>query len=142
MSKMLESGINSRYHHPKAGSTAPVTEAKNPCFSGNLHQRKICGYTEDCEKCQYECFIIADHIHMLLSVPPKFSIAMTIGYLKATSAIRIDRQLVRTQGSLLEGSFWGCGYFVSTMGIDQGEIRHYIKEQADLQKKQIELDFD
>jgi len=85
---------------------------------------------------------MADHIHMLLSVPPKYSIAMTIGYLKANSAIRIHRQLLRTQGSLFGRSFWARGYFVSTVGIDEIEIRQYIKEQEELQKEQIELDFD
>ena len=85
---------------------------------------------------------MAEHIHMLLSVPSKFSIAMTIGYLKAKSAIRIHRQFLRIQGSLFGRSFWACGYFVSTVGIDEAEIRQYIKEQEKLQKEQIELDFD
>jgi len=84
---------------------------------------------------------MADHIHMLLSAPPTFSIAMTIGYLKAKSAIRIHRQFLRTQGSSPR-SFWARDYFVSTVGIDEAEIRHYIKEQEKLQKEQIELDFD
>ena len=85
---------------------------------------------------------MADHIHTLLSVPPKFSIAMTIGYLKAKSAIRIHRQLLKTQGSLFGRSFWARGYFVSTVGINEGEIRQYIKQQKELQKEQIELNFD
>ena len=75
---------------------------------------------------------MAGHIHMLLSVPPKFSIAMTIGYLKAKSAIRIHRQLLRTQGSLFGSSFWARGYFVSTVSIDETQIRKYIKEQEKL----------
>ena len=85
---------------------------------------------------------MVDHIHMLLSVPPKYSVAMTIGYLKAKSAIRIHRQVLRTQGTLFGRSFWARGYFVSTVGIDEGQIRQYIKEQEDLQKSQLELDFD
>jgi putative transposase len=85
---------------------------------------------------------MADHIHMLLSVPPKYSIAMTIGYLKAKSAIRIHRQVLRVQGTLFGRSFWARGYFVSTVGINEGEIRNYINEQEDLQKSQLELDFD
>jgi len=83
-----------------------------------------------------------DHIHMLLSVPPKFSIAMAIGYLKGKSAIRIHRQLLKTKGTLFGRSFWARGYFVSTVGVDEGEIRQYIKKQEELQKEQIELDFD
>ena len=85
-----------------------------------------------------------DHIHMLLSVPPKYSVAMTIGYLKSKSAIRIHRQLLKTKGTLFGRSFWARGYCVSTVGLDEHQIRQYIKEQEKLQKneEQIEFDFD
>ena len=85
---------------------------------------------------------MSDHIHMLLSVPPKYSIAMAVGYLKGKSAVRIHRNLLRTQGTLFGRSFWAKGYFVSTVGIDEVQIRQYIKEQEKLQKDQIEFDFD
>ena len=85
-----------------------------------------------------------DHIHMLLSVAPKYSVAMTIGYLKSKSAIRIRRQLLKTKGTLFGCSFWARGYCVSTVGLDEHKIRQYIKEQEKLQKDedQIEFDFD
>ena len=83
-----------------------------------------------------------DHIHMLLSIPPKYSIAVAIGYLKGKSTIRIHRQLVKTKGTLFGRSFWARGYFVSTVGIDEVQIQQYIKEQEQLQKDQIEFDFD
>ena len=70
-----------------------------------------------------------DHIHVLLSVPPKYSIAMTIGYLKGKSAIRIHRELFRTKGTLFGRSFWSRGYFVSTVGLNESFIRKYIQEQ-------------
>jgi hypothetical protein len=54
-----------------------------------------------------------DHVHMLLSVPPKFSIAHTIGYLKGKSAIRIHRTVLKTKGTLFGRSFWAKGYCVS-----------------------------
>lgn len=85
---------------------------------------------------------MADHIHMLLSVPPKYSIAMAIGYLKGKSAIRIHRHVLKTKGTLFGRSFRARGYFVSTVGIDEVQIRQYIKEQEKLQKDQIEFDFD
>ncbi len=72
---------------------------------------------------------MADHIHMLLSVPPKYSIAMTIGYLKGKSAIRISRDLMRTKGTLFGRSFWARGYCVSTVGLDEAYIRKYIQDQ-------------
>ena len=70
-----------------------------------------------------------DHIHMLLSVPPKYSIAHTIGYLKGKSAVRIHRELLRTQGTLFGRSFWSRGYCVSTVGLDEALIRRYIQDQ-------------
>jgi putative transposase len=71
----------------------------------------------------------SDHIHMLLSVPPKFSIAMTIGYLKGKSAVRINREIERVTGTLFGRSFWSRGYCVSTVGLDEQRIRQYIQEQ-------------
>ena len=85
-----------------------------------------------------------DHIHMLVSVPPKYSIAMTIGYLKGKSAVRIHRQVLATKGTLFGRRFWARGYCVSTVGLDEHQIRQYIKEQEKLQKdqEQMDLDFD
>ena len=70
-----------------------------------------------------------DHIHMLLSVPPKYSIAMTIGYLKGKSAVRIHRELFKTKGTLFGRTFWSRGYCVSTVGLDEAMIRQYIQNQ-------------
>ena len=88
-----------------------------------------------CELCRQkgikllEGNMASDHVHMLLSVPPKYSIAMTIGYLKGKSAIRIHRVLFRTKGTLFGRSFWSRGYCVSTVGLDESMIRKYIQEQ-------------
>ena len=71
----------------------------------------------------------SDHIHMLLSVPPKFSVAMTIGYLKGKSAVRINREVERVTGTLFGRSYWSRGYCVSTVGLDEQKIRRYIQEQ-------------
>ena len=68
-----------------------------------------------------------DHIH--LSVPPKFSIAMTIGYLKGKSSVRINREIERVTGTLFGRSYWARGYCVSTVGLDEARIRKYIQEQ-------------
>jgi len=87
---------------------------------------------------------MADHIHMLLSVPPKYSIAMTLGYLKGKSAVRIHRELLKTKGTLFGRTFWARGYCVSTVGLDEHRIRQYIREQDKLQQaqEQGELEFD
>jgi putative transposase len=69
-----------------------------------------------------------EHIHMLLSIPPKYSVAMTMGYLKGKSAVRFHRDLIKTKGTLFGRKFWARGYCVSTVGLDEGRIRAYIRE--------------
>ena len=83
-----------------------------------------------------------DHIHMLLSVPPKYGLAMAIGWLKGKSAIRGHHHVLKTKGTLFGRSLWALGYFVSTVGIYEVQIRQSIKEQEKLQKDQIEFDSD
>lgn len=85
-----------------------------------------------------------DHIHMLLKIPPKYSVAMTMGYLKAKSAIRVHRELLRTKGTLFGRAFWARGYCVSTVGLDKEKTRQYIRDQEKLQRDldQGELDFE
>jgi putative transposase len=78
----------------------------------------------------------SDHLHLLLSVPPRYSIAMTLGYLKGKSAVRIHRELFRTKGTLFGRSFWARGYCVSTVGLDEASIRRYIQEQEKHQRDQ------
>ena len=86
----------------------------------------------------------SDHMHMLLSVPPKYSIAMTLGYLKGKSSVRIHRELMRMKGTLFGRSFWARGYCISTGGYDEVSVRRYIQEQEKLQRDQdqAELEFD
>ena len=79
----------------------------------------------------------SDHIHLLLSVPPKFSIAMTIGYLKGKSAVRINREIERVTGTLFGRNFWSRGYCVSTVGLDEQKIRRYIQEQEKCEKQEM-----
>ena len=79
-----------------------------------------------------------DHIHMCLSVAPKYSIASVIGFLKGKSAVMIHRRLMghrRVTGL----HFWARGYCVSTVGLDEETIRKYIKEQEDKEKAQLDL---
>jgi putative transposase len=78
----------------------------------------------------------SDHVHMLVSVPPRYSIAMTVGYLKGKSAIRIHREYAKARGSLLGRSFWSRGYCVSTVGFNEETVRQYIQEQEDREKRE------
>jgi putative transposase len=80
-----------------------------------------------------------DHIHMCLSIPPKYSVAHTLGFLKGKSAVRIHRELMR-QRFTIGAHFWATGYCVSTVGLDEARIRRYIQEQDELEKGQGDLD--
>ena len=100
--------------------------------------RKLCEY-KGIEL--VEAHACADHIHMCLSVPPKFSIAFVIGFLKGKSAVRIHRNLMgnrRVNGL----HFWARGYCVSTVGLNEDAIRKYIREQEKYEKQQLEFDFE
>ena len=70
-----------------------------------------------------------DHIHMLLMIPPKFSVVNTIGFLKGKSAIRVFREYLSVKRNFTGRHFWARGYCVSTVGLDEGVIREYIKTQ-------------
>ena len=83
-----------------------------------------------------------DHIHMVLSVPPKYSVAMAIGFLKGKSAVRIHRQELKTRGTLFGRTFWARGYCVSTVGLDENQIRQYVRDQEKLQKDREQPEFD
>ena len=86
-----------------------------------------------------EGHLMPDHIHMCSSVPPKFSIAFVIGFLKGKSAVLIHRKILKTRR--VSGlHFWSRGYCVSTVGLDEATIRKYIREQ-EKHDKQLEIDF-
>jgi putative transposase len=80
-----------------------------------------------------------DHIHMCLSIPPKYSVAHTLGFLKGKSAVRIHRDLLHER-RMTGLHFWATGYCVSTVGLDEERIRKYIREQEKLETGQGDLD--
>ena len=81
-----------------------------------------------------------DHVHMCLAVPPKYSVAFAIGFLKGKSAVRIHRELLNER-RMTGLHFWARGYCVSTVGLDEVQIRQYIKEQDKLESGQGDLGF-
>ena len=83
--------------------------------------------------------LMPDHIHMCLSIPPKYSVAHTIGFLKGKSAVRIHRELLHER-RMTGLHFWSTGYCVSTVGLDEVKIRQYIREQEKLESGQGDLD--
>ena len=81
-----------------------------------------------------------DHLHMVLSIPPKYSVSMVIGFLKGKSAIRLSREMRQRRGTLFGRRFWSRGYCVSTVGLDEEKIVEYVREQERLQKQGEQLD--
>ena len=76
-----------------------------------------------------EGHLLSDHVHMMLSIPPKDSVAQVIGYLKGKSAIHIARDFAGRPRNFVGQHFWARGYFVSTLGRDERAIRTYIQQQ-------------
>ena len=76
-----------------------------------------------------EGHLMADHVHMLVSIPPKFSVAQVVGYIKGKSAIHIARTYMGKRQSFVGQHFWARGYFVSTVGRDETTVREYIRKQ-------------
>jgi putative transposase len=85
-----------------------------------------------------------DHIHMCLSIPPEYSVAHTIGFLKGKSAVRIHWELLHER-RMTGLHFWAAGCCVSTVGLDEERIRQYIRAQEEIERRQggqTELKFD
>lgn len=85
--------------------------------------------------CQYkgvevlEGTMSIDHIHLCLAIPPKYSVSTIVGYLKGKSAMIVFEKYSRLKRNFKGHSFWARGYYVSTVGLDEGKIRKYIKNQ-------------
>jgi putative transposase len=89
-------------------------------------KRELCWY-KDIE--MLEGHAMPDHTHICISVPPKYRVAMVIGYLKGKSAIRIHWEILGVTKGFTNKNFWIRGYCVSTVGLNEGQIREYIKNQ-------------
>ena len=81
----------------------------------------------------------ADHVHMLISIPPKYSVAQVIGYIKGKSAIHIARTYGGRKRNFRGQHFWARGYFVSTVGRDEAVIRKYISDHEQEDRRQEQL---
>jgi putative transposase len=92
------------------------------------------------KECQVvEGHLMPDHVHMLISIPPKYSVAQVIGYIKGKSAIHVARTFFDHKRNFVGQHFWARGYFVSTVGRDEATIREYIRNQEAEDKRQDQL---
>ena len=83
---------------------------------------------------QRECVIeeghlMPDHVHMLISIPPKYSVSRVIGFIKGKSTIQVARQFFGKQRNFAGEKLWARGYFASTVGLDENVVRAYIRHQ-------------
>ena len=95
---------------------------------------------------QWECkveegHLMPDHVPMLLSVPPKYSVANVMGFIKGKSAIHIARVYAELRRNFVGQHFWARGYWVSTVGKNEADVRQYIQnqEKEDKRLEQLEL---
>ena len=75
-----------------------------------------------------------DHVHVVLSIPPKYSVSQVVGYMKGKSAIWVARTMGRNRNFVGE-NFWARGYYVSTVGTDEEAIREYVRSQEEADEK-------
>ena len=76
-----------------------------------------------------EGHMISDHIHLLLSIPPKYSVSQIMGYLKGKSAMMIFERHANLKYKFGNRHLWAEGYYVSTVGLNTATIQKYIREQ-------------
>jgi len=76
-----------------------------------------------------EGHLMPDHVHMMISIPPKYAVSQVVGYIKGKSAIHLARVYGARKRNFVGQHFWARGYFVSTVGRDEAVIREYIRNQ-------------
>jgi putative transposase len=87
-----------------------------------------------------EGHLMWDHVHMLLSIPPKYAVSQVMGYIKGKSAIHIARVYGGKRRNFVGQNFWARGYWVSTVGKNEAAVRRYIQEQENEDRRVDQLE--
>ena len=82
-----------------------------------------------------EGHLMSDHVHMMISIPPKYAVSQVVGFIKGKSAIHLARAYGERKRNFVGQHFWARGYFVSTVGRDEAVIREYIRHQEHEDKR-------
>ena len=82
-----------------------------------------------------EGHLMSDHVHILISIPPKFAVSQVVGFIKGKSAIQIARNFQGRKKNFVGQHFWARGYYVSMVGKDEVAVRDYIKKQEQEDKR-------
>lgn len=88
-----------------------------------------------------EGHVMSDHIHMLISIPPKLAVSSVVGYLKGKSAIHVARHFLKKERNYAGQNLWARGYFVDSVGRNTEAIRKYIQEQEAEDKRVDQMEF-
>ena len=83
-----------------------------------------------------EANVQADHVHLVLSIPPKHSVSQVMGFLKGKLALRVFSHYPALRKRYWGNHLWSRGYCVSTVGLDEDKIRKYVKWQDEQEKRQ------
>ena len=82
-----------------------------------------------------EGHLMPDHVHMIISIPPKYAVSQVVGYIKGKSAIHLARVYGERKRNFVGQHFWARGFFVSTVGRDETVVRAYIRNQEQEDKR-------
>ena len=121
-----------------------IPKCRRKLLYGNLRQhlgeifRKLASQKESRIE---EGHLMPDHVHMMISIPLKYSVSQVVGYIKGKSAIHLARVYAERRRNYVGQHFWARGYFVSTVGRDEEVIREYIRNQEveDARLEQLSL---
>lgn len=83
-----------------------------------------------------EGHLMADHVHMMIAIPPKFAVSQVIGFIKGKSAVHLARVYGERKRNFVGQNIWARGYRVSTVGRDEATIREYIRTVKRLQRSE------
>ncbi len=127
-----------KYHivwMPKYRKKALFVELRN-CLGEILREL---AKQKECEV--LEGHLMPDHVHIMLSIPPKYSVSQVVGFIKGKSAIQIARNFQGRKKNFVGQNFWARGYYVSTAGKDEEVVRAYIQaqEKEDQRLEQLNL---
>ncbi len=82
-----------------------------------------------------EGHLMGDHVHVLISIPPKYAVSQVVGFIKGKSVISIARNFNNKQRNYQGQKFWARGYFASTVGVDEQAVKNYIRQQEKEDKR-------
>lgn len=111
-----------------------VPKRRRRVIYGKLRQEVVGVLKRLCEYKKLEIIegkACIDHIHLCLSIPPKYSVAGMIGYLKGKSSMIIFERFSKLKKNFKGHHFWARGYYVNTVGLDEGKIKKYIRDQEE-----------